>query len=499
MLEGKRLGENGGRTSPSPPPSFSCAADQGYYNIVYAENMGVTAVAAGGCWRIVNCHFYRTIAKDSAGGAIFAVDVDQGFLEICDTLLIQCTSTVSGGGITSIFHNTYVTRVCGIKCSAPSGGFFRRGSWGGRSRLEEVAICGCGATANEGGGAFFYGESTDYESSDTLLHVNFTSNRCSGRGADIHHVYPNGNVPTTTWNFVHTAGSAATSVFHCRGRGAADSGIGANDIVVRSASLPAGGGLVSLDGATLTFTRGWFQNVGGRGLADTTSPSASFRYVSCFIEAGIEYSYSRGLDSGNEVNYSGPWTEYDFWAPLCTLPACPAENGVFDYVHPEDARVAQAISSCYRVVNCVFRRTTARDGSGGAVYATGTGELSVVDTLFIECTVGAPDHDGGAIFTTALARMYLTRVCGVGCTGDWGGFLRRGVLVTTTGGPHGESSLEELAVYRCGTGGRRGGGFYFRSTQYSDNETPRCRQHHFLRGAGHTEARELLVEHVGYE
>jgi hypothetical protein len=211
------------------------------------------------------------------------------------------------------------------------------------------------------------------------MHVNFTSKTCSERGADILHLYSKDTTPTITWNFIQTAGSAAapTSIFHLRGNKdqIRPDGNGAFDVVVRSAKVPAAGELVSLDGSKFTFTRGWFQNVGGRGLADTTSSSASFNYVSCYIETGIVYSLLRILDSGSEVDYAGPWTEYDFWAPLCTLPSCPVANGVFDYVHPENAVVdvtSDAYVSCYRVVNCAFRRTTARGHHGGAIYTSGT-------------------------------------------------------------------------------------------------------------------------------
>jgi hypothetical protein len=164
------------------------------------------------------------------------------------------------------------------------------------------------------------------------LHVNFTSNKCSGRGADIYHLFSGDNT-STAWDFVQTAGGAATTVIYFRGdAGYADyDWVVAKDYIVRSANLPASGGLIYLYDSTIWFTRGWFQSVGGQGVAETLSAYASFRYTSCYFAAGIQYSHSRSTNSGCQTSYTGPWpADYDFWAPAC-LPAqtqSPPASGV---------------------------------------------------------------------------------------------------------------------------------------------------------------------------
>jgi hypothetical protein len=133
--------------------------------------------------------------------------------------------------------------------------------------------------------------------------------------------------------------------------------------------------------------------------------------------------------------------------PNCSsLLSCPAADGVYDL----------AGSTCWRVVHCVFRRTTARGANGGGITASGSGALEVVDTLFIQCRTTL-SYDGGGISTTT-ARTYLTRVCGTGCTADWGGFFCRGNYPAAAGSPAGESWLEEIAVCGCGTGGGEAAG-----------------------------------------
>jgi hypothetical protein len=72
----------------------------------------------------------------------------------------------------------------------------------------------------EGGRLYFFGGlARTYTDLDEIKRVNFTSNTCSGPGADIAHMRAGSS--GVTWGFVQTEGSAGPTAIYCRGENSA--------------------------------------------------------------------------------------------------------------------------------------------------------------------------------------------------------------------------------------------------------------------------------------